>query len=197
MPARDSITCAEALASHPWALKEWASVVDALLAGETALLVRKGGIHEPGFAIRADHAWLFPTAFHDGAAPGDTPTDAPAALAASRTAGVPLRGAVTVVDKWRLTDASQVQAVAPWSALSPEALAERYTLRPQHALWAVLVRTFPSAEATTVPWHRSYGGCRSWVELRAAVAGQLGPAALDEAQLSALRGRIHGALHAA
>ncbi|MGC1218532.1 MAG: DUF1802 family protein, partial [Phormidesmis sp.] len=48
------------------ALKEWSVAVDALAAGETILLLRKGGIKEDNgqFSAQADRAMLFPTFEH-------------------------------------------------------------------------------------------------------------------------------------
>ena len=48
------------------ALKEWASIVHALLEGEQIVDVRKGGLHEDGrhFDLPARRFWLSPTAEH-------------------------------------------------------------------------------------------------------------------------------------
>jgi hypothetical protein len=48
------------------ALKEWAVAVDALAAGQTILLLRKGGIREQGgtFAVPHRQVWLYPTYEH-------------------------------------------------------------------------------------------------------------------------------------
>src|SRR5260370_9930666 len=48
------------------ALKEWAVIVRALLAGEQILDVRKGGLREDGrhFAVRTPTCWLYPTVEH-------------------------------------------------------------------------------------------------------------------------------------
>ena len=48
------------------ALKEWSIAVDALAAGETMLLLRKGGIKEVGgrFCAQAEQVVLFPTFEH-------------------------------------------------------------------------------------------------------------------------------------
>ena len=48
------------------ALKEWSVAVDALSRGETAVLLRKGGIkeHNGRFIAQAERAVLFPTFEH-------------------------------------------------------------------------------------------------------------------------------------
>ena len=51
------------------ALKEWGVVCRALATGVQAVLLRKGGISEPGGVFRCEHDefWLYPTRFHQGA----------------------------------------------------------------------------------------------------------------------------------
>src|SRR3954447_15542724 len=48
------------------ALKEWAAVCKALAEGRQALLLRKGGIAEPGgdFVVQHSRFWLLPTYVH-------------------------------------------------------------------------------------------------------------------------------------
>ncbi len=159
----DPERCAAAIETTPWALKEWTSVVHALRDGKTCVLIRKGGIHEPGFAMRATHAVLFPTGFHDGSqpiAPGDGES-----RHASRVTGVPVDAAVTVLGRWRIDSPEQLRAVAPLTPLTSTQLETRFALRPKHALWALLVCPFRLRSPQILPWHRSYGGCRSWVQL--------------------------------
>ena len=46
------------------ALKEWASVIDALGRGDQVILIRKGGIADPKFGVEAERFYLYPTFFH-------------------------------------------------------------------------------------------------------------------------------------
>src|SRR5947209_3948644 len=48
------------------AFKEWAVICRALAEGRQALLLRKGGIEDPGGRFRLEHErfWLFPTYVH-------------------------------------------------------------------------------------------------------------------------------------
>src|SRR5205823_6044048 len=48
------------------AFKEWAVICRALAEGRQSLILRKGGIAEPGgeFALEQKHFWLFPTYVH-------------------------------------------------------------------------------------------------------------------------------------
>src|SRR2546430_8399907 len=54
------------------ALKEWASVIEALDRGDQVVLIRKGGLADRTFGLEADRFYLFPTNYHD--AGGGEPT---------------------------------------------------------------------------------------------------------------------------
>src|SRR5881275_3248366 len=47
------------------ALKEWASVIDALGGGAQIVLIRKGGLADRSFGVEAQRFYLFPTNYHD------------------------------------------------------------------------------------------------------------------------------------
>src|SRR4051794_41807531 len=57
------------------ALKEWASVIDALGSGAQIVLIRKGGLADESFGVEAQRFYLFPTNYHDagGAEPSHVP----------------------------------------------------------------------------------------------------------------------------
>src|SRR3954451_17934878 len=61
----DSTQITPSTAAAP-ALKEWATIVHALLEGEQIVDVRKGGLREDGrhFDVSARRLWLYPTAEH-------------------------------------------------------------------------------------------------------------------------------------
>src|SRR4051794_18592616 len=51
------------------AFKEWAVICQALAQGRQAIILRKGGIAEPGAAFEPEHRrfWLYPTWLHQKA----------------------------------------------------------------------------------------------------------------------------------
>ena len=112
----------------PPALKEWAVVVHALLAGEQIVDIRKGGLREDGrrFAVPATRCWLSPTVEHQkpellapayahwpGLAPG-SPVGGP----------VTIPGWAEIVDTATVSDEEQVAAVAAKSRITVHTVLE-------------------------------------------------------------------------
>jgi hypothetical protein len=187
------------------ALKEWAIVCDLLLAGEQVVLVRKGGIHEPrrGFAIEHERFLLYPNVEHQRAAHlrPDLRPRLEAAPPAPRDAGtVTLPGYCRVTDVLLIPDAARAQALEPLTCWTPPFFELRLSYKPERPLFAVVVRAHRFPVPATVPYHRLYAGCRSWVPLREAVpeAALAGAApALDGAAFDARRRAVLVALGAA
>ncbi|MCO4763059.1 MAG: DUF1802 family protein [Myxococcales bacterium] len=173
-------------------------MVAPLLSGDVALLIRRGGIHEPGFAVRGSHAVIFPTAFHDrGNAASEIAAKLPAAQAvrsksatpqaASREGGVPLAAAVEIVCTWRVDSPDTLAPLAKLAGLTVDEVYARRPLKPTHGLWVLLVRAYPLTSPIHLPWHRSYGGCRSWITLHAPPPLVPGDPVLTEDALASVR----------
>ena len=151
------------LPQPPMGLKEWSTVVGAAQTGDLRILVRKGGIHEPGFALKATVGLLFPTGFHQAHSPRE-PSETVTG-AASREAGVTIEAGVRVAEIWRVVDPHAIESLAPWTGLPSAELRLRAQLRPTQAMWLMRVIPFELEKAVHLPWSRHYGGCRSWVQL--------------------------------
>jgi len=152
------------------ALKEWHIVWRLMLAGELALLLRKGGIHEdrgpgrfelthPRFAMYP--AWAHqkpemlkpPYADRDDAQPIDEPDQ------------VTLAGYGRAEHIWVVPDRptfEQLDDLHPWA---PAQLDMRFAYRPENPLYLVAVRAYRLPEPRTIENKLEYGGCRSWVPL--------------------------------
>jgi hypothetical protein len=76
------------------ALKEWASVIDALGSGAQIVLIRKGGLADQSFGVEAQRFYLFPTNYHD--AGGSEPTS------------VRITHWAEVVETWQIRDAAML-----------------------------------------------------------------------------------------
>lgn len=151
-----------------WALKEWAIAVDALLAGELILLIRKGGIHErrPTFEIPSDRPLLFPTYEHQRPdllrpAYGQQITPRP----------VPDVGEPVMLKGWSeithrlLLPRSPVAALRPFHIWTDKWLEERLAWKPERPAYALLLRTHRFMTPVTLPYQKAYGGCRSWIAI--------------------------------
>lgn len=154
------------------ALKEWKVVVDLLVAGETALLLRKGGIHErsgPGvFELDHPQFLLLPSWAHQKPAMMKPPhrdrvqvLDEPSAITFTGWAEA---AAIWRVPTRRAFD--QLDDLHPWSV---EQIDMRVNYKPENPLYAVAVRAHRLAEPITVPSDPAYFGCVSWVTLNSAV----------------------------
>lgn len=147
--------------------KEWALVCDLLTSGQQSLILRKGGIHEGrgGFEWKHRGFFLFPTWFHTQAEKlrGDfTATAFPPEEERTR---VDIDGYAELAQVWKVTDWARVEAIAPLHAWNEEVVRERFVYDDESCLHIALVRAWRLPRSWTFPYSKSYGGCRSWVNL--------------------------------
>lgn len=133
------------------ALKEWASVIDALGRGEQIVLIRKGGIADPKFGLEADRFYMFPTNFHDG---GGQPPSA-----------VPITHWCEAVRTWEVRDLNQLLRLEPLVAFDRTTLETRYRFRSDQAVHVIAVHTWELPTPAMVTMTDAYAGCRSWLSL--------------------------------
>jgi hypothetical protein len=150
------------------ALKEWAVVVRALLAGEQILDLRKGGIREDErrFDVRSRRFWLYPTTEHQRpelvkpayrrwvTSGGDEPTE-----------HLRIDGWADVVGVATITDAAVLESLESkfvWTRAYAEG---RLQWKQRQPLWVLALRAFLLAEPVDVTMRAEYVGCASWVEL--------------------------------
>lgn len=159
-------------ASSDIALKEWASVVQAIREGIQTVLLRKGGIEEEGgtFQVAHDEFLFLPTFEHQ----------TPEALAPRyqrfilpHQVGAPT---LTLDTYARVLDAIPIHRLShtePFSHLhvwSPEHVTERFHYRPQDPLWIIVFQGFRLDQPVAIPDDPDYAGCRSWVRLKQAIS---------------------------
>lgn len=155
-------------------LKEWAVAVDALVAGETIMLLRKGGIREEGkhFRVAETDVLLYPTCEHQ------QPD-----LLKPRYAGqvqrvqsgwhpetVEIKGWARITDIFQVSEAAAVEALLPHHVWNERFAAERFGWKPRYPLYVLLLRAYRLAQPQTIPYVPAYGGCRSWIDLKAPVS---------------------------
>lgn len=151
------------------AFKEWAAICRALARGRQDVILRKGGILEPGGRFRVDHAefLLLPTFLHQ--APEQLIPEAHDLLDGIE-ADRPPDGSVRFTHAATVRDVMQVRSVDDLAAFrhrhvwTDAVVAERFH-RWRDELHVLTVAVRPLAEPLTLPWQDSYGGCRSWIEL--------------------------------
>ena len=174
---------------HIPALKEWAVICHALLAGEQVLDLRKGGLREDGrhFGVQTRRAWLYPTSEHQRSellrpayrhwldlAPG-SPVGSP----------ITVHGWVDITDALTITEPEQLDALSSKVIWSADYAASRMHWKHRDPLWVLVCRAFRLHEPITIDWADGYGGCTSWVDLEGLATDPMSvghePALSDEA----------------
>jgi hypothetical protein len=152
------------------ALKEWAVVVRALVAGEQLLDVRKGGLREDGrhFGIEATRVWLYPTAEHQRA---ELLKPAYRRWLDDPETVVPTAGAITIpgwadiVGVARITDRDSLAKLDGKFIWTIDYAESRLRWKQRDPLWVLGMRVHRLIEPITIPHRAEYDGCTSWVEL--------------------------------
>ncbi len=151
------------------ALKEWAVICQALATGRQALILRKGGIAEPGGDFELEHTrfWLFPTYLHQQST-GIRPEALP--LLEQVEAERPPAGAIRlshfadVIGVYHLHDTVGALLIRHLHLWSDETVAARFAYRTP-GLYVMPVRVYRARQVFELPDTAHYAGCRSWVEL--------------------------------
>ena len=165
------------------ALKEWAIAVDALTAGETIVLLRKGGIRERKFQVQADRVWLYPTYEHQ------KPDLLKAEYAKSvktvesrwHPTTVEIKSYAEITDALSIDREDRVQALLPYHVWNERAIEERLKWKPQQPLIVLLLRVYSLARPHIVAYNDLYGGCKSWISLIEPIStAKLHPVITDE-----------------
>jgi hypothetical protein len=164
------------------ALKEWAVAVRALERGETALVVRKGGIREKAFAVPQTRFLLLPGYEHQrpellkdeyrGLMDGipDLADDGPLRFSSF----------AEVEGAYEISEAEGLSALDPHHMWTPEYTESRFKWRPRKPLTVLVLRTYLLSETVELPYRDEYGGCKSWIELQERVSVEGARAALSD-----------------
>jgi len=146
------------------AFKEWAIVCDSIQRGETSLIFRKGGIAEgkKGFQFKHQRFYLFPTYFHEQI---ERTRLSPERDVTPRKDCVAISVFVEVEFAKLMRNLNALSALEAFHVLEPSVLEERFHYDKQDGLHVALVRSFRISPVWELPFHPSYGGCRSWITL--------------------------------
>jgi hypothetical protein len=148
-------------------LKEWAVAVRALEHGETALVVRKGGIREKAFAVANRRFLLLPGYEHQRQellkpeyrevlkGLPDLTDDGPLRF----TSFAEVRGA------YEISEPESLAAIDPYHIWTPEYAESRFRWRPKKPLTVLVLRAYLLPEPVELPYSEAYAGCKSWIEL--------------------------------
>ncbi len=149
------------------ALKEWAVAVKALERGETALVVRKGGIREKAFAVPRTRFLLLPGYEHQRPELLKPEYRRLMDEILDLTDDGPLRFSsfVEVEGAYEVSEAEELSALDPHHMWTSEYAESRFKWRPKKPLTVLVLRTYLLPEAVELHYREEYGGCKSWIEL--------------------------------
>ena len=147
------------------AFKEWALVCEALGNGSQSLILRKGGIAEgrDGFAFKHPDFFLFPTWFHEQLGRTTLPpgTEVPTQLEDE----IEIRYAATLTWSRLVTDPVLLSSLREFHILHDDVVNERFRYDDHQGIHVGFVRVFRLDVPQLLADSKSYGGCRSWLDL--------------------------------
>ena len=158
---------------HPLthALKEWAVAVEALERGETALVVRKGGIREKAFAVPKTRFLFFKGYEHQKPEQLKSTYHDLLRSIPNRRDDEPVifTSFAEVYGAYEVSEAEELEALDPHHIWTHEYAESRLKWRPKKPLTVIVLRTYLLPEPMVLEYRESYGGCKSWIELEEAV----------------------------
>ncbi|OLB90258.1 MAG: hypothetical protein AUH25_05310 [Thaumarchaeota archaeon 13_1_40CM_38_12] len=167
------------------ALKEWATVVQALENGNQTVLLRKGGILEAdsGFKLESEKFALFPTYEHQDNA--SLKSQYHGYLADVRenkpNEGVNrITSIAEVLEEHDVVSMEKIEKLSPYHIWSDSYIVERMNWMPEKPMKAIFLKVY-KVPATEIPLLSEYHGCKSWIELN--VNSEPGKTVLSEAEL--------------
>jgi len=176
------------------ALKEWAVAVEALERGETALVVRKGGIREKAFAVPKTRFLLFKGYEHQNEEQlKPSYHDLLHSIPKLKDDGpVNFTSFAEVHAAYEISEAEELKALDPHHIWAHEYAESRLKWRPKKPLTVLVLRTYLLPEPVELPYSESYAGCKSWVPLEQPVATAGAVPVVGYAEFEALRAEVRG-----
>jgi len=149
------------------ALKEWAIAVDALIAGKTIMLLRKGGIKEKKFKVEYPNIWLYPTYEHQK--PGLLKPEYAKSVVWVESGWHPqtveIKGCAEITDVLPIERENQIEALLPYQIWNEKMISERLKWKSQQPLMVLLLRVYRLPQPKVISYSDTYGGCKSWMDL--------------------------------
>ncbi len=169
-------------------LKEWAVTVRALERGDTALVVRKGGIREKAFAVPKTRFLLLPGYEHQRPELIKPEYREIMDEIPDLTDDGPLRFSsfAEVEGAFEISEAEDLEKLNDHHMWTHEYAESRFKWRPKKPLTVLVLRTYVLPETVELPYREGYGGCKSWIELEDAVSLEGARPALSDAEFEDL-----------
>ena len=167
------------------ALKEWATVLRALGQGEQLVLIRKGGLIEPGsgFEVRAKTFVFYPTVEHQAVNYLRPPyrryfDEAVQERAAEGKVHVAMCG--VAVSSLQSAQAGLIKRLSDFHIYNDAFVSQRLKWQPDQPLAVIVIRAYRLTSPQTLSMIPRYAGCTSWVDLDAPVSLKDAQPVLDD-----------------
>lgn len=168
------------------ALKEWATVLQALAQGEQLVLIRKGGLIEPGsgFELRSPVFVFYPTFEHQAVNFLRTPyrryfDEAVRTRAPEGNVRVAFAG--RAVSSVQSAQPGLVERLSPFHIYNEAFVNQRLKWQPDQPLSVIVIRAYRLAAPSLLPVRSRYAGCTSWVDLESSVSLRNAAPVLEDA----------------
>lgn len=180
------------------ALKEWASVIAAMLDGAQVVMLRKGGVGEKRFDVPHREFLLLPTHVHQRPellVPAARDAYADLIGVTDEPDRVDLRAWCRVAAVHEVTTQAELDALAPYHVLGPGYAGQRLRWRPRHPLMAIVARVHRITPPVGLDVTGDMRGCRSWIEVVHDLPGE--DPVIDDDAFAEVMGGVADALAAA
>lgn len=178
------------------ALKEWASVCNALESGRQIILLRKGGIYEAAgeFELENPQFLLFPTYLHQNLNMLKAEAHGGFEAAGTEPEQIRISGMGVVEQIIQLTSRGQMDAIDSEHIWTAPLIDMRFNYKPQNPLYLMIVRTYRLANPLVVANSPAYAGCKSWVPLDEPVDTSGALPVVEDSQFEARQRKIVNAI---
>ena len=168
------------------AFKEWAIAVSALATGKTILLLRKGGISEESknFQVKSPNIWLYPTYEHQKSEllKPEYRSQVKEVPAGWHPESISIQSYAEITHTLIVQNLATLEKLSPHHIWTQEMLSDRFKWKPQQPLTVLLLKVANLPTPITFSYDKSYGGCKSWIDLQSPIDTQgLTPALSEEA----------------
>jgi hypothetical protein len=177
------------------ALKEWDAQIQALETGQTALVIRKGGIVEARGEFEVEHGefWLYPTFLHQNL--GELRSPFSSLLRPDPAPSqVSIRAFARVERVWKLEELTMIKALESHQCLTAEALERKFHYRNKPWVHALLLRVYKLEPARIIIESELQRGCVSWVPLEQTISLEGLKPTVDDSSFTAQRQKLESIL---
>lgn len=151
------------------ALKEWNVAVNALIAGDMILLLRKGGIreHQGQFKVPGYQVLLYPTFEHQdpNLVKSQYVDQVQTVESGWHPDQISIGAWAEITEVLPVLDSTIVEKLLPFHIWNEAFVRERFQWKPHQPLYVLLLRVYQLPQVISIPYQSEYGGCRSWINL--------------------------------